>query len=192
MSVTTSEALDPADDFRDADGLDELDGPDDEAQALRHFLDYQRSAVLAIVDGLDEEAWHRPIVPSGWTPAGLVEHLGGAERHWFQGVVLGRVDELPWDEGRPDYDPDMALTCERPSADIVAYYREQCTRSDAVLDAVPLTAAPRGKHNGPDEEDQPPNVRWVVLHMIEETACHSGHLDIAREMADGARNRGGR
>lgn len=169
------------------------DTQDDETRALRHFLDYQRSAVLAIVAGLDEDACHRPIVGSGWTPAGLVEHLGGAERHWFQHVVLGRdEDELPWDEGRPPYDPQMALTCERPVADIIAYYREQCARSNEVLDAVPLTAQPLGRHSGGDAEDEPPNVRWVVLHMIEETACHSGHLDIAREMADGRTNLGNR
>lgn len=164
---------------------------DGERAALRHFLDYQRNAVLGIVDGLDEKAWHRPIVPSGWTPAGLVAHLGGAERHWFQEVVLGREDHLPWDEGMPDYDPEMPLTCERPVADVIAYYKEQCARSNAVLDAVALTVAPLGLHGGPGE-DEPPNVRWIVLHMIEETACHSGHLDIARELADGSRNRGGR
>lgn len=166
-------------------------GADAEAVALRHFLDYQRSAVLSIVEGLDEEAWHSSITPSGWTPAGLVEHLGGAERHWFQNVVMGRDDVLPWDEGRPEYDPQMALTCERPSAEVVAYYREQCARSNAVLDEVALSAVPLGRHAGPDE-DEPASVRWVVLHMIEETAAHSGHLDIAREFADGSRNLGGR
>jgi hypothetical protein len=54
-------------------------------QALLDFLAAQRAAVLSIVAGLDEGAWHRSAVPSGWTPAGLVEHLGGAEWHWFQG-----------------------------------------------------------------------------------------------------------
>jgi hypothetical protein len=49
-----------------------------EDQALLDFLAAQREAVLSIVAGLDEEAWHRPVVPSGWTPAGLIEHLGGA------------------------------------------------------------------------------------------------------------------
>jgi len=46
-----------------------------------------------------------------------------------------------------------------------------------------LSARPRGKHGDPDNE--PPDVRWVVLHMIEETARHAGHLDIARELLDG-------
>jgi hypothetical protein len=63
---------------------------------------------------------------------------------------------------------------------------------ERVLDATALTAAPLGRHNGPGEDDQPSTVRWVVLHMIEETARHSGHLDIAREMADGKTNLGAR
>ena len=69
---------------------------DEERRALLHFLEYQRSSVLSIVEGLDEEAWHTPVVPSGWTPAGLVQHLGDAERHWFQYVVTGSEVDLPW------------------------------------------------------------------------------------------------
>ena len=66
-----------------------------EDQALLAFLAAQRDAVLSIVAGLDEDSWHRSVVPSGWTPAGLVEHLGGAEWHWFQGVVTGKHPEEP-------------------------------------------------------------------------------------------------
>jgi len=78
------------------------DPPGGEKQALLHFLDYQRASVLSTVAGLDEEAWHRPVVPSGWTPAGLVEHLGDAERHWFQRVITGSETDLPWTKaGRP-------------------------------------------------------------------------------------------
>jgi hypothetical protein len=161
------------------------DALDEERRALLHFLEYQRSSVLSIVDGLDEEAWHTPVVPSGWTPAGLVQHLGDAERHWFQYVVTGSEVDLPWDDGRPAYDPDAAFTCDRPAADVIAYYREQCQRSDAVLAVTPLSAPPRGRHGDLDMEEEVPSVRWVVLHMIEETASHSGHLDIARELLDG-------
>jgi hypothetical protein len=154
-------------------------------QALLDFLAAQRAAVLAIVDGLDEGAWHRSVVPSGWTPAGLVEHLAGAEWHWFQGVVAGAKPELPQgDEDPPPYDPTAAFICDEPSAEILAFYREQCASSDAVLAVTPLSAAPRGKHGVPGQ-DEPTDVRWVVLHMIEETARHAGHLDIARELLDG-------
>src|SRR3984957_12484817 len=116
------------------------DAPDQEKQALKYFLDYQRASVLAITEGLDEAAWHRSVVPSGWTPAGLVEHLGDAERHWFQDVVTGSGTELAWVVGRPAYDPNAALRCARPAAEVVAYYREQIAASDAVLEVTPLSA----------------------------------------------------
>jgi hypothetical protein len=74
--------------------------------------------------------------------------------------------------------------------EVVAYYREQCQRSDAVLALTPLSAPPRGSHGDPDMAEEPLSVRWVVLHMIEETACHAGHLDITRELLDGRINLG--
>src|SRR5579862_1093979 len=58
---------------------------------LLEGLEYQRASVRSIVGGLSEEAWHTPVVPSGWTVAGMVEHLGNAERHWFQEVVAALV-----------------------------------------------------------------------------------------------------
>lgn len=163
---------------------DRPEGPED--QALLAFLAAQRGVVLSIVDGLDEAAWHRAVVPSGWTPAGLVEHLGGAEYHWFQQVVADSTEEPAKDEGedQPPYDPTAAFVSDRSSAEIVRDYRDECARSDAVLAVTSLSAPPRGRHGDP-EMDEPPNVRWVVLHMIEETARHAGHLDIARELIDG-------
>jgi Protein of unknown function (DUF664) len=128
--------------------------------------------VLSIVGGLDKETWHRSVVPSGWTLAGLVEHLAGAELHWFQGVVAGSDPELPPDEDLPPYDPTAAFVADLPSAEIIREYREQCALSDAVLAVTPLSAPPRGRH-GRADRDEPPNVRWVVLHMIEETARHA-------------------
>jgi uncharacterized damage-inducible protein DinB len=151
-------------------------------------LQYQRDSVLSIVSGLAEEAWHKPVVPSGWTVAGLVAHLGGAERHWFQQVLTGVCPDLPFDEGLPPYDPEAPFTCDRPPADVIAYYREVCAVSDANLAGVLLPAAPRGQHGDPEFE--PASVRAIVLHMIEETAAHSGHLEVARELIDGRTNLG--
>ncbi len=119
------------------------------------------------------------------TAAGLAEHLGGAEWHWFQGVVTGADPEpAPADEDLPPYDPTAAFVSDEPSAEIIGFYRDQCESSDAVLAVTPLSAQPRGRHGDP-QQDEPPDVRWVVLHMIEETARHAGHLDIARELIDG-------
>lgn len=157
----------------------------DERAALFSTLAYQRASVIAIVDGLGEEEWHRPVVPSGWTIAGFVEHLGNAERRWFHDVVPNALLPSSWDEGRPDYDPVAPFTCERPSADILAFYLQQCRRSDELLETVSLSDAPQGLADEPELLLEMPTVRWVVLHMIEEIASHSGHLEIARELLDG-------
>jgi hypothetical protein len=154
---------------------------DDERVALIHFLEYQRASVRSIVEGLSEEAWHTSVVPSGWTPAGLVEHLGGAEYHWFQQVVAGVDDDAPMNADAEPYDPFAAFVSDLPSSEVLRNYREECERSNAVLAQVSMSAVPRGRHG----DDEIPNVRWVVLHMIEETAAHSGHLEIARELLDG-------
>jgi hypothetical protein len=168
---------------------------DNELQAtdemLLDFLRGQREAVLAIVEGLDELDWHKPVVPTGWTPAGMLEHLGGAEWHWFQGVVAGKQPELPGDvdDDQPPYDPlTVVFATDEPSSEVIAFYREQCAESDAVIAGTSLSAVPLGKHG----RDEPPNVRWVVMHMIEETARHAGHLDVARELLDGTTRLGGR
>jgi Protein of unknown function (DUF664) len=154
---------------------------------LRDFLQGQREAVLAVVDGMSEDAWHQVVMPTGWTPAGMVEHLGGAEWHWFQGVVAGNVPELPDDgdgDGAEPYDPmTVVFRTDSSSAEVVAFYREQCANSDAVLATTSLSDPPKGTHGFGYE---PPNVRWIVLHMIEETARHAGHLDAARELLDGS------
>jgi uncharacterized damage-inducible protein DinB len=172
---------------------------DDESRMLLGFLQRQRDAVLRIAEGLPDEAWQTPVVPSGWTVAGMLWHLGGAEHHWFQDVVAGGAEEPPSDEEEGDeekgeYDPYAAFTCDLPSSDIIANYREECRRSDEALAVTPLSAAPRRLDFHPDPEytAQITSVRWVVLHMIEETAAHSGHLEIARELLDGKTRLGGR
>ena len=155
-----------------------------EDQVLLDFLAAQRETALASVEGLDEEAWHRSVVPSGWTPAGLIEHLSGVELHWFQVVVADADISQPADEDMAPYDPMAAFVTDWSSADIIAEYRELCARSDAVLAVTPLSARPHGRHGDP-EVAEPATVRWVVLHVIEEIARHAGHLDIARELLDG-------
>lgn len=160
--------------------FDEADRP-----ALLAALHYQRASVRAIVDGLSEEHWHTSVVPSGWTPAALVAHLGGAERHWCY-VTLDEDPTHPYDEDCSDepYDPLAPFVIDWPSQKVLAYYLDQTQHTDATLAKTSLDAAPRGRHGGPDTE-QPATVREIVLHLIEETAAHSGHLEIARELLDG-------
>ena len=149
-----------------------------EKTALRWFLQSQRDSVLAIVEGLDEAALRTTVLPSGWTPLGLIEHLGLAERHWFQEVAVGSAAPLPWG------DEDPPLTTSRSPEQVFAFYREQCALSDAFLTATPLSTPPIGRH-GDWLDDETTDIRRIVLHMIEETARHAGHLDIVRELIDG-------
>jgi uncharacterized damage-inducible protein DinB len=177
---------------------------DDDSSLLLGFLRYQRDAVLKIVTGLPEEAWQTPALPSGWTVAGMLWHLGGVEHHWLQDVVTGEPaepsgeeeegEEEEEEEEEGEYDPYAAFLCHLPSADLIANYREECQRSDAVLAVTPLSAAPRGLefHQDPEYTAQITSVAWVVLHVIEETAAHSGHLEIVRELLDGRTRLGDR
>lgn len=178
-----------------------------ETGALLAFLQAQRSSVLAIVDGLDEQAMRTAVVPSGWTPVGLIGHLGFAERHWFQEVATGTAMDVPWADELPEAADDDAaggpasqhetestdaedangrgpFTTDHPVAEVLGFYRDQCARANEVLASTPLSAPPLGTLHG-EVAEEVPDLRWIVLHMIEETARHAGHLDIARELLDG-------
>lgn len=151
-------------------------------QAVIAFLDAQRARATAVVAGLDSEQLATPALPSGWSPLGMIEHLGHAERHWFQQVMLGKAEPLPWAEDSGDEGGPFTTT--RPPHRVFAFYRDQIERANAVLASTPLSARPRGQHS-PGSADQVTDLRFIVLHMIEETARHLGHLDAARELLDG-------
>lgn len=154
---------------------------DRERETLAFFLAAQRSSVLAIIDGLADDELTRTIVPSGWTVAGTIEHLGDAEGAWFQLVVAGGSIE------------SNATPAAQGVADALAYYRAQIARSDEILAATPLAARPVGRPVADiGIADEHITVRDVVLHVIEETARHAGHLDIARELLDGRTGLGAR
>ncbi|GIF05129.1 DinB family protein [Actinoplanes siamensis] len=153
---------------------------DAEKAVLHEFLEYQRASARAVLEGLGEDALRRPVLPSGWTPLGLVEHLGHAERHWFQEVLTGSAVPLPWPDS--DHPP---LTTPHPAAAVFGFYAEQCRIADTIIAATPLSAAPAGAHPDPALASQTTDLRRILLHMIEETARHAGHLDAVRELIDG-------
>lgn len=134
-----------------------------ERAALRSFLTAQRTSVQAIVHDLDEHRLGTVVAPSGWSPLGLVEHLGHAERFWFQYVVVGSPEPLPW--------PDNTGAAD--AADAADQPTQPLSRSLA-------------RPHGQEGLDEVRDLRSVVLHLVEETARHAGHLDIARELIDGA------
>lgn len=165
------------------DNLHGMTETDPERTALTYYLHYQRSSVAAIIDGLDEAAWHTAVLPSGWTVAGLIQHLGDMEGHWAY-VIDGQDPAPAYDDGRPADDQAAPFTSDRSAERVLNYYREQCARFDEVFEQMSLSATPLGRH-AEDDAKLVPTVRWIALHVIEETAAHTGHLEAARELLDG-------
>ena len=151
-----------------------------ERQALLSCLTGQRRHVLGIVEGLSEEDLRRPMLPSGWTCAGLVQHLAfDVERFWFRAVVAG--------EPIPDDEPDNAwqVPADVTGAAVLDLYRREIARADAIIAATSLDSAPAWWPEDLFGRWRLDDVREIVLHVIAETATHAGHLDAARELIDG-------
>lgn len=150
----------------------------DERALLTGFLDFLRATVHVKAEGLTDEDAHRSTVRSPLlTVAGVVSHLRWVESYWF-GVVLGRLPDLaPQRNGVPD--GDFTSAHGRPLADLLAEYAAECAASRRVLAALDLDT------EVPYREEGLVSVRWIVIHMVEETGRHAGQLDIVRENLDG-------
>lgn len=151
----------------------------DERETLTGFLDFLRATVAMKVSGLTDEEGRRPLLESSplMTPAGVVKHLTAVERVWFS-TVLADDTSLPPLFQRGDPDAAMRLTDQDTVDALLRRYAEECQRSRHVVRTLSLDdTAKRGKRKV--------SVRWVLTHMIEETARHAGHLDLLRESIDG-------
>lgn len=156
-----------------------------EIQALLTALDGQRRHILGILDGLTDEELRRPVLPSGWSCLGLVQHLAlDVERFWFQAVVAGDKDVIG---SLADIDNAWLVPDTTPTTDVLARYRAETALADAIATAstpeTPLAWWPQDLFGDPHLH----TVRDVLLHVVTETACHAGHLDAARELLDGRR-----
>ncbi|WP_051451700.1 DinB family protein [Actinospica robiniae] len=149
-----------------------------ERVALAEWLDYHRAELLAKIDGLDDEQAARRVVPSLNTLHGLVRHLTKVEHVWFVTVMLGSDEPAPF--GFPDRrDGDFLLDDDATLEQDVARFLRACERSRAIYEQFDLDDV--GEHRRIGQVD----LRWVMLHMIEEYAQHNGHADILRELIDG-------
>jgi uncharacterized damage-inducible protein DinB len=155
----------------------------DERTTLLEMLEYQRATVLLKAEGLDHEQLNTRSTVSSLTLAGLLKHLAAVEDSWISARFLGKPEPEPWLSAPYDDDEDWEFTS--AAQDSPDYLRElyaaACARSDAVMAGLPLDALAAN----PDYYGNPWNLRWVVLHLIEETARHAGHADIIREAIDG-------
>ena len=141
----------------------------DERSTLLALLDYQRQSFVRKVSGVDDAAAARVLVPSGTSLVWLTWHLAHAEALWVLHRFAGQDLDPPGDG---------------PIAAAIAAYQAGWARVDEILRTADLSA-----ERPATARDQPVNLRWILAHLLEETARHAGHADIIRELLDGSTGR---
>jgi uncharacterized damage-inducible protein DinB len=158
----------------------------DELTLLNEFLDYHRATLLMKCAGLSQAQLGQRLPPSTLNLAALLKHMTLVELSWFEERMLGQDLGEPWDsvDWKADPDWEMRTAVDDDPAELVRLYEDACERSRAVVRQIGNLDAP-STHIGRNE-DRPFTLRWIMLHMIEETARHNGHADLLREAIDGA------
>ena len=153
---------------------------DDRREVLLEYLDFYRAVVRAKVSGLTDEELRTSLVPSGWTPIELVNHLLHVERRWLRWGFEGQALDDPWGDsrdGRWYVSPGQPVEIVLDALDAGGADTRDLVLSHDLSDL----GAPGERWEGAD----PPPLERVLLHLIQEYARHAGHLDIVRELADG-------
>jgi uncharacterized damage-inducible protein DinB len=148
-----------------------------EKESLRVSLDRHRDAVLWKLEGLDDASLRRAMTPSGTNLLGLVKHLAAVEYGWFCETFGRETEPLPFDED--DENADLRVTPDETTEEILAFYGRARAAADQVIDELDLD------DTGTAWFGETVSMRWVLIHMVEETARHAGHVDILRELIDG-------
>ncbi len=157
----------------------------DERATLVEMLEYYRVVLLRKAWGVPDADLARRLGPSNLTLGGLLLHMALVEDIWFSHRIRGDEPVEPWKSVDWDVDPDWELhaSSEWTAAALIEQYDLSISRSREVLAGVEsldqIAAVPAA--NGAT-----PNVRWILIHMIEEYARHCGHADLIRESIDGA------
>jgi len=156
-----------------------------ELTMLKEFLDHHRATLVNRVEGLTGEQIVRTHPPSSLTLAGLVKHLAYVEDSWFVDVMSGRDLPEPWAGAPFENDPDWEYHSAPADSleDLLELYAAACDRSRAVVERVGDLDALSSRASRRNEGHF--SLRWILLHMIEETARHNGHADLIRESIDG-------
>jgi uncharacterized damage-inducible protein DinB len=151
--------------------------PLDEIPMARAWLQHLRDSAVFKVEGLSPEQLRWRPAPAANSLGVLVVHLGYAERLWIRAIFAGEPMDMAW----------RAHMFELPDGwghdEIVAFYRDETARVDAVLERATSFDLPSSG------DLRPTTLRWAVSHLIEETARHVGHMDITRELLDGSTGR---
>jgi Protein of unknown function (DUF664) len=151
----------------------------DERAVVSWLLDYHRHVLLGKVAGITEDEARVTIASSDLTLLGLTRHLAGVEQHWFGNVFLGLTEPWHWDD--PD-DPDRDFHPHPGDtlADALRVLRAEIARDRQIAAAASFDALAVGRREG-----QPVNLRWIMVHLVEEYARHCGHADLIRQAIDG-------
>ena len=148
---------------------------------LLRQLSFYRATLLSKLDGLGAEQLSGSILPSGWSPLGLLKHLVFVERRWMEWGFEAEQVADPWG----DHDPDSEgwlVTPQDSVADLTVRLGEIAVRTEAVASQAELTE--RARLGGRFSSD-PPTLGWILAHLLQEYARHVGHLDVVRELLDG-------
>lgn len=152
----------------------------DERQSLVGFLDYLRESLIRKVDGLSEAQARKPMVPSGTSLWWLLKHAIEVEQYWLQATFAGR-------DRTPSFTTTLEVAAAPESvADLIAEFQLTVAESNAITAAEPNLEAvsQHVSHTGINVD-----LRWILVHLIEETGRHVGHADILRELIDGTTGR---
>ncbi|MDQ6857216.1 MAG: DinB family protein [Candidatus Dormibacteraeota bacterium] len=150
----------------------------DEKTTLSAFLDWYRDNLERKVERLDRDALTRRLVPSMTTLLGIVKHLAYVERGWFQNTFLGLDLYRPPRNAQDD--GEFRIEDHETVEAIIDLYRREVARSREIVAAASL------EDHAQREDRRHFTLRWIMVHMLEETARHVGHADILREQTDGA------
>ncbi len=148
-----------------------------EREMLEGYLDWYRIVVVRKVEGLPRDLAVRPSEPSIMSALGIVKHLGWVERNWSRRVILGEQYPVPWNDDDPD--ADLGIEDDETVQSVIEWYRSEWEAADEIWRARSLDTT--GEHRTQGTV----SIRWILVHMIEETARHAGHLDLIAEQLDG-------
>lgn len=150
-----------------------------EKPSLVASLRRHREAVLWKLEGLDDEQLRRRVVGSDVTLLGTVKHLASTEYSWFCSTFERPSDEIPSEVLDEDPQADWRIHPWETTEGVLSYYERARAAADEVIRTTKVT------ERGTSWNGHRVTMRWVLIHMIEETARHAGHVDLVRELVDG-------
>lgn len=160
-----------------------------EADTLLGFLEFHRATLAWKCAGLDAAGLRATTAASTLTLGGLLKHLASVEDYWFGERFAGRAPAAPWSGVTWEQTPDWDLTSAADDApqDLRALWEENVARSREITTAALASGDLDAVEQGAGRDGSRVNLRWVLLHMVEEYSRHNGHADLLREAVDGLR-----